>query len=407
MKYYDPFTLPFTIGLYFIFVFLTVKYTIWIFQLSKPDLLKIRKGLFTAKTFSATKEVFMESLLHRKVFKVNPMLGYMHMSLALGWFLLIVFGKIGTLSFTKDFFNPLHYAIFFKFFEPHDPHFFYSRTYCFLMDTFLLFILTGLGLAIFKRFKSSVFGLKKTTKTRLGDKLALTALWLIFPFRLLAESFTSGVYHSGHYLTGNLGDFFAGFLPLQSLMYPAWWAYSLSLGIFFVALPFSRYMHIPTEMFLIFLRNYEIKTGNEFSGFSKAEILSCSRCGICIDQCQLTVAGTDGAQPVYILQALKNNELTPELAMNCLQCGRCEEFCPVGIDIKQLRLIPRKELTADNAVFGYLPAFETIRTDVVFFAGCMTHLTPGIKKAMKNILDQATINYWFMDEDMTTRTVTS
>lgn len=399
MKYYDPFILPFTIGLYFIFTFLVVKYAIWIFRLPKPDLQKIGKGFFTVKTFSAAKEVFMESLLHRKVFKVNPVLGYMHMSLAMGWFLLILFGKIGTLSFTQDFFNPLHYAIFFKFFEPQDPHFFYSKTYCFLMDTFLLFILTGVGLAVFKRFRSKVFGLKKTTKTRLGDKFALSALWLIFPFRLLAESFTSGLHHSGHYLTGNLGIFFAGFLPLEILVYPSWWAYSLALGVFFVALPFSRYMHIPTEMFLIFLRNYGIKTGNEFSSFSKAEILSCPRCGICIDKCQLTVAGCENAQPVYFLQDVRNNELTPDLAMNCLQCGRCEEFCPVGIDIKKLRLIPRKELTSDNADFGYLPAAETRKADVVFFAGCMTHLTPGIKKAMKNILVQAKTNYWFLDED--------
>jgi len=399
MKYYDPFTLPFTIGLYFIFTFLIITYTTWIFRLSKADLLKIRKGIFTGKTFLATKEIFLESLLHRKVFKVNPVLGYMHMSLALGWFLLIVFGKIGTLSFTQDFFNPLHYAIFFKFFQPHDPSFYYSRTYCFLMDSFLLFILTGLLLAIIKRFKSKIFGLRKTTKTRLGDKLALSALWLIFPLRLLAESFTSGAYHSGHFLTGNLGNFFAGFLPLDKLIYPAWWAYSLSLGIFFVALPFSRYMHIPTEMFLIFLRNYGIRSGDEISSFSKAEILSCPRCGICIDKCQLTVSCSDKVQPVYFLQALRNNELTPELAMNCLQCGRCEEFCPVGIDIKKLRLIPRKSLTSDNADFGYLPFTESIQAEVVVFAGCMTHLTPGIKQAMKKILDQSGINYWFMDED--------
>ena len=37
-----------------------------------------------------------ESLLHRRIFKVNPLLGYMHMSLAFGWFLLIVVGWIAS-----------------------------------------------------------------------------------------------------------------------------------------------------------------------------------------------------------------------------------------------------------------------------------------------------------------------
>ena len=33
MKYFDPFILPFTIGLYFIFIFLAVKFSWWIIRL--------------------------------------------------------------------------------------------------------------------------------------------------------------------------------------------------------------------------------------------------------------------------------------------------------------------------------------------------------------------------------------
>ena len=399
MKHFDPFVLPFIIGLYIIFGILIIKFSIWIIRLKKEDKLKIKAGFFSCKTLSALKEIFMESLLHRKIFRINPVLGYMHMSLAFGWFLLIVFGKLGTLSFSHDFFNPLYFAIFFKYFEPFHPPFFYSKTYTFLMDFILLFILSGLMLAIIKRFKSKLFGLKKTTRLKIGDKLALTTLWWIFPLRLLAESLTSGVYHSGHFLTGNLGEFFAIFLPVKKLMYPAWWAYSISLGVFFCALPFSRYMHIPTEMLLIFLRKYGVKTEKEYTSFSEVEVNACSRCGICIDQCQLNLANENAGQAVYFIQALRNNTVNPELAMNCLQCGKCEEICPVDINIKNLRLTQRNELSLDQANFKYLPDPDINHAEIIYFAGCMTHLTPGIKNSMEKIFKNAGIEYFFMDKE--------
>ncbi len=54
--------------------------------------------------------------------------------------------------------------------------------------------------------------MKKTTKLKTLDKIALTSLWLIFPSRLLAESFTSGAYGTGSFLTGSLGSWLASFL---------------------------------------------------------------------------------------------------------------------------------------------------------------------------------------------------
>jgi Fe-S oxidoreductase len=38
------------------------------------------------------------------------------------------------------------------------------------------------------------------------------------------------------------------------------------------------------------------------------------------------------------------------------------------------------------------------KTDVLFFAGCMTHLTPTIKNSMVKILDASGVNYNFIDE---------
>ena len=76
------------------------------------------------------------------------------------------------------------------------------------------------------------------------------------------------------------------FLFGNNLYYlPWWWAYSVCLGLFFVSLPFSRYMHILTEPLLILLRNAGIKVRHPRKGYAEAEIYACSSCGLCIDEC--------------------------------------------------------------------------------------------------------------------------
>ena len=92
--YYDHFVLPFTIGLVVLLGYLCVRYYKWIKSFPKEERKKIRKGLFSFKTIRSGWEIFRESLLHHNIFKTNPMLGYMHMTFAFGWFLLIVVGKI-------------------------------------------------------------------------------------------------------------------------------------------------------------------------------------------------------------------------------------------------------------------------------------------------------------------------
>ncbi len=175
--------------------------------------------------------------------------------------------------------------------------------------------------------------MKKTTRLKITDRIALTSLWLIFPSRLLAESFTSGAYGTGSFLTGSLGNWLATFLPVKEMAYPFWWLYSISLGTFFVLLPITRYMHIPTELFLIFMRNSGIRTGDKAGTFSEVQTYSCSSCGICIDACQLNYsAGITNIQSAYLMKAIRNNDDVSEIADNCLMCGRCDQRCPVGIE---------------------------------------------------------------------------
>jgi Fe-S oxidoreductase len=419
---FDPFIIPFNIVLYFIIIYVVTRSVIWFHDLSRADKLRLQRGFFGIPFAMSLKEIFMESLIHRKILKSNLRLGYMHMSLAFGWFLLILFGTIEADIFGAKHLNAPYKAIFFRFFNPDHGRMGFEAFYGFLMDLILAFILSGLLLAIVKRFYSRIVGMKKTTRLKLTDKIALTSLWLIFPSRLLAESFTCGAYGTGSFLTGSLGAWLASFLPANEMAYPFWWLYSLSLGTFFVLLPITRYMHIPTELFLIFMRNSGIKTGDKAGTFSEVQAYSCSSCGICIDACQLNYsAGITKIQSAYLMKAIRRNEDVSEIVDNCLLCGRCDQKCPVGIEISPIRMIQRRrgvenefrniykgyfrlresnghDRSINSSNFDFLRETEPEKTDVLYFAGCMTHLTPSIKNSMIKILKASGLKYTFIDE---------
>lgn len=399
--YYDPFVLPFTLGLIILLVFLVIKYWRWIRTFSKEEKRTIRRNLISLKTLKAAKEVFMESLVHRRMFRINPFLGYMHLCFGLGWFLLIVVGKVESTVYHTSLFNPPYFAIFFRFFHPVKETFPYCNFFAFVMDLILLVILSGLFLALMKRLCSRIVGLRKTTNHRPFDLLILYVLWSIFPLRLLAESFTCGLRGGGSFLTHTTGDFFAGFLPLDSLTYPLWWAYSLSLGIFFLLLPFSRYMHIPTEIVYIFLKRWGIRQGKRFNAFSEMQLYACSRCGICIDRCQLNSSlGMNDTQPVYYLKKIRHGRPYGEQTENCLMCGRCEAACPVNLSLNAIRLSKRTDcIPVTRETYAYVPTPTQKSVKVAYFSGCMGHLTPSVIRAMGHIFDKAGIEYSHIDEE--------
>ena len=400
--HFNWFVIPFCAGITILPVLLIIRYVKWLNNIDKEDLNEIKQSFFSIRSLKALKEIFMECLIHRKVFKVNPLLGYMHMSLAFGWFLLIVVGKLESLFYTQDVVNEIYYPVFFRFFEltPHTSGM--LRFFNASMDFLLLFILTGLILAVIKRFRSSITGLKKMTKHSTGDRLALTFLWMIFPLRLLAESTTASFSGNGNFITQPVGDFISIFLPARQASMVFWWSYSTALGAFLITVPYSRYMHIPTEIVLIFLRNWGLKTKENYNGFAEFELQSCSRCGICIDSCQMNSQGQNNkSQMVYFLRDLRYKKLIPDLSDNCLMCGRCNEVCPVGINLTQQRLLQRKKHSLNQIEsFSYLSKHEiTAKADIVYFAGCMSHLSPSIIKSMIRIFKAAKINFLFLDEN--------
>lgn len=407
MTFFAPFTIPFIVGVFFLFAVVAIKWTLWIVHLPRVDRRLIRHNFFTRDTLIAVWEVVRESLLHVRIFRVNPLLGFMHMSLAFGWFLLIVVGWIETTAYLGWGWVPLQGHVFFKYFMPvngiaGDIHLFEH-----LMDALLLMVLTGVALAWFKRLRSKAMGMRRTTKHVLFDRVALSALWFIFPLRLVAESITAAVHGGGGFLTGSIGTWLATLVPsdILHLAYePAWWLYSSALGIFFVAMPFSRYMHILTEIPLIFLRRWKLHPTTERKSYDRFEVEACSRCGICIDPCQLQEdLGINDTQSVYFLRDRRYNMLSLKVANNCLMCGRCEQQCPVGINLATLRLNSRakRRNIPHEGRFNYLRGIDRSSGTgrVGYFAGCMTSLTPAVQRSMEEIFSAAGEDVWYADKD--------
>ena len=407
MTFYADFCLPFIAGAAVMAAAIVIKYVTWFCRLPDEDKRLIVKGLPTRRTLRAVGETVSESLLHRRIFRVNPVLGYMHMSLAFGWFLLIAVGWAETVAYLGLRWVPLQGHVFFKYFMPLNGIADHKPLFDAVMDLLLLFVLSGVALAWFKRMRSRLLGMRRTTRHILFDRVALSALWFVFPARLVAESITAGLYHTGGFLTGGLGSMLvnmAGTRALEAAYEPVWWFYSCALGVFFAAMPFSRYMHIFTEVPLIFLRNYRLQPHEHASSYDNFEIQACSRCGICIDPCQLQSSlGIDEVQSVYFLRDRRYKMLEHKVADNCLMCGRCEQLCPVGINLNTLRLNSRTAVrNGDDAPrYGYLDGADRSQGQgrTGYFAGCMTRLTPRTLEAMQRIFDAAGEEVWWADRE--------
>jgi Fe-S oxidoreductase len=407
---YDPFVLPYIIGLTFVLGYMAIALLRVIQTLPGDDKIKLTKHVFSWKFFKSGWEIFMECLLHRKIWKKNWMLGYMHTSFAFGWFLLIILGHLEVYFFAPHRLNLPWYPIFFRYFMMETETTLQGDVFFFMMDLTLLYVLSGVALAIYKRFARKRFGMKRTTKLRWNDQIAVYALWAIFPLRFLAESFYSEI-SGGSFLTDGVGSifhWFSNFSENEIYVRPVWWAYSVALCVFFFMLPWSRFTHILSEVLFIILRNAGIREDHRNSGYGKVEIYSCSRCGICLDPCQLvSVASLRDSAAINYTRHIRlwSSDKAHRAAGQCLMCNRCMQACPVGVNTSELKINTKYERVAlhKENQYNYLDAsinsLPKTEVDVIYFAGCMTHLTPAVKLAMIKILEASDKSYTFIDED--------
>ena len=155
---------------------------------------------------------------------------------------------------------------------------------------------------------------------------------------------------------------------------------------------------------LIFLRRWKLHPTTERKSYDRFEVEACSRCGICIDPCQLQEdLGINDTQSVYFLRDRRYNMLSLKVANNCLMCGRCEQQCPVGINLATLRLNSRakRRNIPHEGRFNYLRGIDRSSGTgrVGYFAGCMTSLTPAVQRSMEEIFSAAGEDVWYADKD--------
>ncbi len=418
---YHNFVLPFMIGMYFVLIWSVVGAIKIIFQLSSKDRKKFFLSLVNPKIMLKNlKDWFFDCLFHVKLWKRNKLLGYMHSSIAFGWFMLIVIGHIEVFLYTPARLSQTWFPIFFRYFVAETDSTLKGSFFFFMMDFFLLIVLSGIFLAIIKRVRSRFFGMRRTTRHSITDLIAQYSLWCIFPLRLLAEGFTADI-SGGSFLTKSLNWVLHNFLSDEMNMLPTWWAYSIALGIFMCMLPFSRYMHIPAEILLIPLRNAGISVTHARRGYAKAQVYSCPSCGVCIDACPMSVIKTNTSDTtVYLNRQIKrrNEKRIEEISDKCLLCGKCSAVCPVGVEGDKMRIAQRsirkynlapsytnidekkllercnKFVNNDNKSVSYVD-----NKKVMYFAGCMSALTPAIGKSTVSILKKAGISFEIMDKD--------
>lgn len=405
---YSHFILPFMAGMTFVLGYCIISMVKVFIEITPADRRKFLLSLVNPRIMLKNiRDIFADCLLHVKLWKRNKLLGFMHSSIAFGWFMIILIGHIEVFIYTPDRVNRMWYPIFFRYFVAVADETMRGSLFFFLMDFFLLMILIGIILAMVKRVRSLMFGMRRTTRNTLLDTIAMLALWAIFPLRLLAEGFTADI-SGGSFLTKSLNSVLHNFISNAEINAdPTWWAYSIALGVFMFLLPFTRYMHIPAEIMLIPMRNAGLKIRHARKGFSRLQVYSCPSCGVCIDACPMSVtkAHTKDAT-VYLNRQIKrrNGKRIEEISDKCLLCGKCSALCPVGVQGDKLRIAQRSVRK-----YGLEPHYDNIQLPsaamsgegekVLYFAGCMSSVTPSIGKSLTAILEKAGVNYEQMDKD--------
>ena len=142
LEYFHPFVLPFFLGAIILFGICIWKYVRWYKQFDQLQRAIVRKNLLSWKIIPALWEMFREGILHIRISRKNLVLGYMHRSIAFGWFLLIVVGFIET-HLTPASSHPFWMAIFYRFFFHEHQTFTGALLLTNIMDFLLIYVLSG------------------------------------------------------------------------------------------------------------------------------------------------------------------------------------------------------------------------------------------------------------------------
>lgn len=379
---FHPFVIPFLAGMAFVIAVCIIKAARVIGELDKNDRRKFFISLLKPNLIIKNViDIILDCLIHVRLWKRNRVLGFMHSSIAFGWFMIILLGHLEVLVYLPGRLSTFYYPIFFDYFVEGGQHTLISRA----LDAFLMLVLAGIILAVVKRFWSRLFGMKRTARPTLFNLIGLYSLWAIFPLRLLAEQ------------CARAGD----------LAVAPWWAYSIALCAFMTVLPFTRYLHIPAEMLLIVMRNAGVGIDRPHKGMARVQADSCPNCGVCIDACPMNADSANlKDSTVYLTRQLRrgNEQRVREISDKCMLCGKCTSVCQVGVDGPKLRILARAarkyRLSQDFSCID-TESYDSYWASgkILYFSGCMSKLTPNIGRSVESILRKSGVKYEWMDRD--------
>ena len=87
-------------------------------------------------------------------------------------------------------------------------------------------------------------------------------------------------------------------------------------------------------------------------------------------------------------------------------CGKCVAVCPVGVDscnikrsLRGQRAVPAKVDYSYFSTYSLPEGGESSQDRILYYAGCMTQLTPVISNAVTTVLDRVGVDFTFMDRN--------
>ena len=396
-----------------------------------------RRGLsvLRPKTLGA---LFWDGLLLRRLWRAGRLRWFIHFSIAWSFVGLFAIGSLGDM--VSELGVPLAKD---------------DAWFAVINDALGLALLAGVILALVRRYAFP----QPHTRTLFDDAAVLAVLAAVAAGGFLLEA--------GRYLKEgtptSVGAYaFLGY-PLSRAFHPLgwdwaaaygwlWWTHSLLAMGLVAYLPFSKLFHMfaspaaiavgagsPQAPGFAVLPAAGGASDGRWSPFSARQLLemdACTRCGECLRACSsFAVRGDEGTSLMGMIR--RRRELfapaeprpggtRPDAAPGdgwerfqagvfaCTLCGRCEEFCPIGIRTRDLALTMRQELATfrcmmpgnlelvrqavaeERNVFRFpnedramwaeflddLPedVVNKERAEVLYFVGCVSSFSPAVQE---------------------------
>jgi len=316
-----------------------------------------KKVSFSKEFFLRLKHFFLTNRLGQKRISKRPFPGIMHFLLLSGFIVLLM----GTIYVSLYYWFPNIFTFHGSF------YLFFSLT----LDVFGLFLIVGVGLALYRRLLIKPKDLKSDWQDFTGLGLLLTVSVTGFLVEGLRIAHSKPLFEIWSIIGWQVAKFFVLFdsSTIALLHSLAWWGHAFISLALIAFIPYGKLSHIFFSPARIFYRSLQstntlpkidLETAEEFgtskisqlNNFQMLELEACTECARCEDNCPPHLAGSPLSLKKMVLnmrdyvrseykdlsQGKENKSLVKEVVgeeviWDCLSCGYCESNCPVYINV--------------------------------------------------------------------------